>query len=1600
MGLSVSKLFQGLFGKKEMRILMVGLDAAGKTTILYKLKLGEIVTTIPTIGFNVETVEYKNISFTVWDVGGQDKIRPLWRHYFQNTQGIIFVVDSNDRDRVVEAREELQRMLNEDELRDALLLVFANKQDLPNAMNAAEITDKLGLHSLRQRTWYIQSTCATSGDGLYEGLEWGAAAIDGSTGHGLKTLLVGRVSRVISPLAERPYEQMTKSALVVGATRGLGRALVDELVSREYTVYATTRSASDSSLSSIPSVKVIGNIDLLSSTCGQSLETALVKVNNDSEPSIVRFDLVVYSAGLFKRDELTSYSNIDSKSKNETKDVDDVMPSSLDQAWTNNVEMYTVCALSPIVIASSLVKAKALSNHAKWIMVTSEGGSIRLRTADEGGGNFGHHVSKAASNMAGKMLSIDLAQHGVTVVNVHPGFMRTDMTKSVGFDEFWDSGGAVTTDEAAKSLVEFVEHSVTERHNVSRFASLIPPKIASPSAIGAPQSAARMTRVVDFYSKLPKGAAPRKAAGANPIARYRQRYFEGDNASGAPFLHAIGVMFLIGYTIDYNMHLKHHKNNHHVIQLIQTLYDAHTTPDVQAQVQRSLHLLQSTEQGLAASCDILDNIAVDSRARFFAASTLQTFIEQAANPRGPSGNHTDDDAFDKLATLKNSLLTWLATSAAASYPGANTLTDGQRARTQERIVLRKLSAALTSLSFKLVGDQSAVWHNWLIEVVTRIAAGGAQRRAVLEVLVVAIEQVARAEIGGVKRNRYMTDLSTSIPVVVASLGSSLADSTDSDEINAALTCFTSLLIAGQLDHSSLGTLYPLILRHLTSSATLSKACSAIEELIDRGSGIGSSVGVTRFVNRQRTDELVRAWTSSELVKSTIYEAIQAEDASDDAMAVMRLVCTICEHLVSFLFTDVPVAASALTTTQPLKLWDQPTVDLLQLVLAITLFPGHSTESYNVNEMTNGVWLGLQEESADAGLVAGTGSGREGRDGHEQEWQIVKGVFEALASGLRARAVRPRFDEVQTWPKDVLDAFKTYRQTVLLESLLYCYYVLRETMLVGLVNLVESQLSETPSSQDGFEELEATLFCLYAIQEAVSTDESDSLVRLFGPNGLGRLPQQGQLTLRSTALKLIGAYSTWFSSHSDECLLAVQIVVSSLHEPALAPSAARALVALSDTNRSSLMRHVDSFVAVLGSLEGKMEDVEFVKVLEAVGSVIQAMPTDQIVEPLLTLTTPTITKLGQSVQMFSQLPVEARELCLQQLGYLTALAKGLSNPDSELFDLDPSMDESQLANELARQVVLDERIQAMRSSLGSAVQSVASVWATDAEVSQAISEYIRHSVSDSIPSPIGLDAFALLSLASQAVAHSLSSTWLGLTSSLVASLSKDYQDRKTLDDKEIARVAGPIESTLTAVLRAQPDIASMDQNPDVVQAFLSFAHAVVRYFPRVFQAIQPHLDAVIEYAKRGLTMQERFSLKASIELLIAIVQQTVMASASSTTFRQTLISHVPSLVQALVQAIAGDVPRSHLVSLSELLHALTLRLADETRSVLRALLVQNQLGQAWPNDRATIDVKRKFEKALTSARTGKQVRQAVNEFAIVCRGLEGSAYGAASLSPYD
>jgi len=166
---------------------MLGLDAAGKTTILYKLHIGEVLSTVPTIGFNVEKVQYKKAEFTVWDVGGQEKLRPLWRHYFTNTDALIYVVDSADRDRIAYAREEFNSIINDPLMKNSVLLVFANKQDQPHALTPMEVCQALGLPELKGRVWHVQGSIAINGEGLYEGMDWMTSTMQKLKRAGVKT---------------------------------------------------------------------------------------------------------------------------------------------------------------------------------------------------------------------------------------------------------------------------------------------------------------------------------------------------------------------------------------------------------------------------------------------------------------------------------------------------------------------------------------------------------------------------------------------------------------------------------------------------------------------------------------------------------------------------------------------------------------------------------------------------------------------------------------------------------------------------------------------------------------------------------------------------------------------------------------------------------------------------------------------------------------------------------------------------------------------------------------------------------------------------------------------------------------------------------------------------------------------------------------------------------------------------------------------------------------------------------------------------------------------------------------------------------------------
>jgi len=212
------------------------------------------------------------------------------------------------------------------------------------------------------------------------------------------------------------------NALIVGATRGLGFELTKRYLEKGYSVTGTARSKVPENAPE--AVNWITGVDVSEEDAGNHIVHGL----KDNSP-----DVVVINAGFFVKESLE------------------------EPDFEAEVNMYKTSAIGPVFVVRALYKAGLLKKGSKIILVSSEAGSITLRHASEGGGLYGHHASKAAVNMVGKLLSLDLKEHGVAVALVHPGFMRSELTKSVGFDQFWDDGGAVEPSEGAKSLADWID---------------------------------------------------------------------------------------------------------------------------------------------------------------------------------------------------------------------------------------------------------------------------------------------------------------------------------------------------------------------------------------------------------------------------------------------------------------------------------------------------------------------------------------------------------------------------------------------------------------------------------------------------------------------------------------------------------------------------------------------------------------------------------------------------------------------------------------------------------------------------------------------------------------------------------------------------------------------------------------------------------------------------------------------------------------------------------------------------------------------------------------------------------------------------------------
>ncbi|KAK9900916.1 ARM repeat-containing protein [Cystobasidium minutum MCA 4210] len=951
-----------------------------------------------------------------------------------------------------------------------------------------------------------------------------------------------------------------------------------------------------------------------------------------------------------------------------------------------------------------------------------------------------------------------------------------------------------------------------------------------------------------------------------------------------------------------------------IIQIIQRLHSSNAAPpglEEQKQLQHALFTAQQAQEAWTLGGQLLSSSNADPNVRFFGAHTLTVKISRDW--------HTLPE--EHWSGLKEAMLGWLSESARSAYPPAgNTSVAG------ERVVFRKLAVAVTSLSFRLAPN---VWPNWLLETILRLTASGCSRLGIYEFLTLAIEEVGRADLVGSKRVQYDQVVSDVAPNVTEMISSSLSspETKEPAELNAALKCLQSWISKRDINRNLLENVYPLVLRLLPNESTCVNASACVEDILLDGP----------FATEKRVSPLLDFCASPEV--GQIYErAKEEQDVDEVTLALFKLLVAIFEHSYTVIIAELSTPRS---------------IALLQRLLLLTCFPGYHDADEQISDIGLPIWAYLQEEIADNGVVA-TQSGL-----GDPRWPIVKDVFDALSNGLRGKVAFPEDREYDSWPKDIKQSFARYRVDVG-DCLINAYYVLREPMLTDLVNIATREMQDVVEGRS-VEALEATLFCISSIHEAVPMDEETAATQLFtGPlvQTIVGLTGIRYHRLQRTALRLIEEYAPWFKYNASALLPVLQCTVGFLSQEPTSQAAALALSALCDACRKDLIDHVASFAELVRNLEGKIPATDYVRVVGSVAAVIQALPADRLVEPVVVLVENSISKLAAAMSNPTL------------LASLTACARSLAEPEDEILDLE-GLAEATDEEEKAKVVNSDSRVDALRGHLLEAVKAITVAYRGDAEVAQALADFLKACTSTNISTPLSLDPLALADILSHLIVVDFDTTWLSISSLLLFRLRKNP-------------LSASGEITLQAV------IGPMEAHPDLVQGFMDWALSSLTSYVAVLATLPQLVQGLIILAVEGLGLQERVGLQKTIQLLTAAVNEAAADSTRpdiASLFLSMMQAHGRSAMERTLAGIGGKLPRSNLGYLAELLLAFSKRMPNETRSWLKELFAQD----AFPSRRVSQEQKDRYAKAIMSARSLRKLREATENFAIVCRGLEGTSY---------
>ncbi|KAI0743038.1 ARM repeat-containing protein [Daedaleopsis nitida] len=1026
-------------------------------------------------------------------------------------------------------------------------------------------------------------------------------------------------------------------------------------------------------------------------------------------------------------------------------------------------------------------------------------------------------------------------------------------------------------------------------------------------------------------------------------------------------------------------------------QLIQQAYapQNHLSSEDQRHLQQELFDIQRRPEAWGLILPFLSH--ADPNVQFFGAHTLQVKIAR----------DWDTIPQDSAAQLPDMVLE---------------LTGRAVSSGQAKVILRKLFVAITSLAIKLHPGQPSRWPDWLRTCINGLSSMGVPREHLLDFLAIVAEEMETADLLPPNKAQMNVTLADAVPMVVQAVRECITSPVmqrSVHELSSALKCLQAWMTI--LPANDLTPLVPPILSlmvpHVQSPSpefdeqAFVSASDTLQELFTR-SALAEGAG-TKTVTEPLLLWLERY--GSAIVQATVTEGF----VSEISHSLCKLLVALGDHSAMYFAKNISSPAQLsqpppcpFPLLAPLPLVSHLVQNFLRLLLAYTALPGYYGVDEEESEMTLSYWYLFQEAlwSSDYGFdVAEDGdSGDQVEERERDMMPVAKAVYTELVGVLRRKVVWPPRAVLNGWAKDQRDKFIAYRRDVG-DTLINAYYVLRDDMLTFYVDEITRQLS-TRRDADGWEEIEATLHCIMAVQEAVPVEDSHQLRKIFGPEILGRLSVVGEERLRRTVLHLIGSYASWFTTQPAQAsgsptqsplMGAIQYVVPSLTDPALCLSAANALRDLCDANRTALAPHIGAFGELHAGLTG-IPDAEKAKVLQSIASVIQALPPAEGIPPVEAIVSPVVTKLFEALQSAGQLPEEARAMAVHQLETLTGVARGLTRVTDSLLALDDSPDVQAAIEEMnrARQ---DARVVKLREAISSGVRSTVELWSTDATISDALSDLFKAITAlPSDVSVISLPPGPLLELVCLAAQRQLTAVWLSLAAMLVIQLNppslvpKTFKSEPSTEASDIAR--GVLQVLLQTSLNAFSQPGVMVSNPDVVQAFFGCMEAFVHHFLPVFYRLPSELfDALIQCAIGSLSLQERYSLTSAGLFLNSLITRTSanddLASAKAA-FGQT---HGQPIMRAVLFGFAGVAPRSAMPNLSELLLTITGKYPAESKQWMTNVLFANDFYQS----RVDAEAKNKFIKNVFSGRSNKRVREAAQQFTLVARGLEGSSFGYAT-----